>query len=249
MDTEEKSGGKTMFLLRDGPDGLVLTVGDLSLRADFSSMKRRIARHNLSRENAVRACALNINLLNKSQINMTAEENAADDTEVPARPVILDATAGLGEDSFLLAAAGAEVHLYERDPLTAALLRDSLERARKDPDPEIREAALRMHFHEEDSLRAMKELSFVPDVVYLDPMFPERMKSGLVKKKAQILQALEKPCSAAEEEELIESARKTGAKRIVVKRPLKGPVLAGRKPDYSLDGSVVRHDVYRLIYS
>ena len=90
------------------------------------------------------------------------------------------------------------------------------------------------------SRELLKGLSFHPDIVLLDPMFPGRQKSGLVKKKAQLLQKLEKPCE--DEEGLLQAAVSAGPRKIVIKRPLKGPFLAGRKPDYSITGKTIRYD-------
>ena len=46
----------------------------------------------------------------------------------------IDATAGMGEDAFLLAAQGYEVTLYEQNPVIAALLKDAIRRAKKNID-------------------------------------------------------------------------------------------------------------------
>ena len=80
-----------------------------------------------------------------------------------------------------------------------------------------------------------------PDVVYLDPMFPERTKSAAVKKKFQLLHHLEQPC--ADEETLVEAALAARPRKVVIKRPVKGPLLAGVKPSYQLAGKAVRYDV------
>jgi 16S rRNA (guanine1516-N2)-methyltransferase len=158
----------------------------------------------------------------------------------------VDATAGLGEDSFLLAATGFTVTLYERDAVIAALLSDALERAQRDED--LCEIARRMTLVEGDgeaALRAMKaspETS--PDVVYLDPMFPERRKSAAVKKKLQLMQLLEQPC--VDERGFLDAAFEASPRKIVVKRPAKGPHLADAKPSYALAGKAVRFDVYVL---
>ena len=79
-----------------------------------------------------------------------------------------------------------------------------------------------------------------PDVILLDPMFPERQKSALVKKKLQIIQKLEIPC--ADEAELFLAAVNAKPKKLVIKRPPKGPYLADVKPDYSISGKAVRFD-------
>ena len=155
-------------------------------------------------------------------------------------PVILDATAGMGQDSLLLAAAGFEVEMYEQNPVIAALLADCLERAGQDPD--LEEIVCRMHLHERDSIEALRNLKESPDVIYLDPMFPERQKSALVKKKFQLLHLLEMPCR--DEEALFKAAVDARPFKLVVKRPLKGPKLAGITPGYSLTGKAIRYDCF-----
>jgi 16S rRNA (guanine1516-N2)-methyltransferase len=79
-------------------------------------------------------------------------------------------------------------------------------------------------------------------VVYLDPMFPERRRRAATNKKLQLFQRLERPCD--DEAALMEAALAAGPRKVVVKRPLKGPYLAGAKPSSSLSGKVVRYDVY-----
>lgn len=197
-------------------DGLSLLGDGLSLTADFSEMIPRIKKGVLGKELLVKAARIR------------GKEH----------PTVLDATAGFGQDSLLLSAAGFQVFLYEYDPVISALLADALFRA-KDV-PELSEAVSRMTLFKEDSIRAMKALSEAPDVIYLDPMFPKRNKSALIKKKFQLLQKLEKPCP--DEEELLSAALLAHPHKIVIKRPLKGPFLAGRKPDYSLEGKAIRYD-------
>ena len=197
-------------------EGLALSDGKNTVCGDFSRLLPRIRRGNLSGEHLVRAVKL----------------------KGVERPLVVDATAGLGEDSFLLAAAGCRVLLYEKDPVIAALLRDAWERAQR--DPETSEIAERMTVIEGDSVAALPTLDPPPDVVLLDPMFPERRKTALVKKKFQLIHQLERPCE--NERELLDAAFAAKPKRIVIKRPAKGPCLAGVKPSYSLDGSAVRFD-------
>lgn len=207
----------TSLCMSEGENGLCISDGGMQLSADFSDLKRRIASGRLSQELLVRAAKLK---------------------GFSGTPRILDATAGLGEDSFLLAAAGFDVFLYERNPVIAALLADAVERAHV--DEEICEVVERMHVHEGDSVRALRDHDVEPDVVYLDPMFPERRKSAAVKKKFQLLQQLESPCDDAEE--LLQAALEARPKKIVIKRPIKGPYLGDLTPDYSLRGKAVRYD-------
>ena len=159
------------------------------------------------------------------------------------RPRVVDATAGLGEDSLLLAAAGFEVTLYERDPVIAALLADALGRAAN--DPQLRGIVARMRLVEGDSVSALRALAAsdgaTPDVVLLDPMFPERRKSAAVKKKFQLLHRLERPCD--DEAELLAAAIAARPRKVVIKRPPKGPWLADIRPSYQIRGKAIRYDV------
>lgn len=198
------------------PEGLSLSDGKNTVRVDFTRLLPRVRRGNLSRELLVRAVKV----------------------KGIGEPLVVDATAGLGEDSFLLAAAGCRVLLFEYDPVIFALLSDALERAKR--DPETAPIASRMTLFPGDSIPALPTLTPHPDVVLLDPMFPERTKSALVKKKFQLLHQLERPCE--NERALFDAALAAHPKRIVIKRPAKGPYLAGVKPSYSLSGSAVRFD-------
>ena len=93
----------------------------------------------------------------------------------------------------------------------------------------------------DDSIAGLATLPEPPDVVYLDPMFPARTKSAAVKKKFQLLHHLEAPC--ADEDALMDAALAAGPRRVVVKRPVKAPVLAGVRPSHSVAGKAVRFDV------
>lgn len=198
-------------------EGLKLTDGELSIMADFREMLPRLKQSNLQREMLVKAARI------KGQ-------------EMPQ--FLVDATAGFGEDSLILAAAGFQVRLYEFDEIIAALLQDCMERAAE--IPELKDAVGRMELICGDSVAGMQNLDYKPDIVLLDPMFPARQKSALIKKKFQLIQRLESPCST--EIELLNAAEAAEPKRIVIKRPLKGPYLADRKPSYSLEGKAIRYD-------
>ncbi len=161
-------------------------------------------------------------------------------------PAVLDATGGMGRDAFLLAGRGCAVHLFERNLVVAALLRDGLLRAAK--NPETRESAGRIHLIAADSrkfLENMTNLGKNIDVVYLDPMFPERTKSALVKKELQILRLL--VGGEDDTERLLAAALNAAGNRVVVKRPKSAPPLAGRKPSHCLNGDTTRFDVYMAI--
>ena len=103
-------------------------------------------------------------------------------------PSILDATAGLGRDSFILASLGYEITLLERSDSMHALLNDAIERAKK--NNRIAPVVDRMHLIHADSIEWLQGHQHQFDVIYLDPMFPERQKSASVKKEMVILQEL-----------------------------------------------------------
>ena len=96
--------------------------------------------------------------------------------------------------------------------------------------------------YEKNSILALQTITETPDVIYLDPMFPARTKSAAVKKKFQLLHELEQPCE--NEEVLLQAAEALHPRKIVVKRMLKGPYLAQKKPSYSLKGKSIRYDCY-----
>ena len=234
------------------PEGLTLTDGTMELRADFGRMLPRLKQGRQQQELLVKAAR----------------------TKGIESPWASDATAGFGEDSLLLAAAGCEVTLFEQDPVIAALLQDTMRRALE--EAALHEIVMRMQLVEGDSIGHLRRLGEAatgsdapedaaghacsplaasaatgndadtalkrPDAIYLDPMFPERQKSGLVKKKFQLIHYLEAP--AENEEALMQAAIAARPFKIVVKRPAKGPYLAGLKPSYSLDGKAIRYDCY-----
>lgn len=250
---------KSLVWLSVDATGLSLTDGDQAMRGDFTKLQKRLQYHNLTHELLVKA------------------------TKVKGREKlrVIDATAGMGEDSLLLAASGCEVTLFEQDPVIAALLQDTMRRALE--EAALHEIVMRMQLVEGDSIGYLRRLGEAatgsdapeddaghacstlaasaatgndaaattnsadralkrPDVIYLDPMFPERQKSGLVKKKFQLIHYLEAP--AENEETLMQAAIDARPFKIVVKRPAKGPYLAGLKPSYSLDGKAIRYDCY-----
>ena len=150
----------------------------------------------------------------------------------------VDAAAGMGEDAFLLAACGYEVSLYEKNAVIAALLRDALRRA--ESDERLCAITSHMHLTEGDSTELMPTSDLGADLIYLDPMFPPRRKSGLINKKLQLIQKLEQPCG--DERALLDAAIAAHPKKIVIKRPLKGAYLADMKPSYSISGKSIRYD-------
>jgi 16S rRNA (guanine1516-N2)-methyltransferase len=157
------------------------------------------------------------------------------------RPVILDATAGLGRDAFLLAQLGCTVTMVERHALIGVLLTDGLERALG--DPEVGEIIERMQLRLGNAVELLKAWSDeAPQVIYLDPMFPHRDKSALVKKEMRVF----RPLVGADDDapQLLQAALELATHRVVVKRPRKAPNIDGQSPGYVLEGKSSRYDIY-----
>ena len=210
--------GENLTVLFDAK-GVSLTGYGLTYQGDFEGMLHRVSDGRLAHEMLVRA---------------------AKTTETDLKGI--DATAGMGEDAFLLAAYGYDMTLYEQNPVVAVLLKDALRRAKK--HPQLKEIAGRMKLFEGNSVEELKTRVDAVDLIYLDPMFPGRQKSGLINKKLQLIQKLEPPCS--DEVELFEAAIQAKPSKIIVKRPLKSPFLAGKNPTYELKGKAIRYDCYAV---
>jgi 16S rRNA (guanine1516-N2)-methyltransferase len=157
-------------------------------------------------------------------------------------PDVLDATAGLGRDAFVLASLGCRMLLVEQSPIIGTLLEDGLERARQAPETAL--VAARITLIQANSIDWMGKLKAhdFPEVVYLDPMYPERSKSALVKKEMRLLRAL-----IGKDENaplLLKAALECARRRVVVKRPRLAPVIEGPKPNFTLESKNTRFDIY-----
>jgi 16S rRNA (guanine1516-N2)-methyltransferase len=173
---------------------------------------------------------------------------------------VIDATGGLGKDGLMLAMMGCKVWMCEAHPLLSALIQDALERAKNSPNfnfflghPD------KFQFFPEDAKNILEKLVNLPkenrpEIVYLDPMFPVRKKSSLVKKEMQWLKAIHDEPNSTEqphaylvtpEEALFDLAIKTATKRVIVKRPLHAPTLVQKPPpSFSKLFQSARFDVY-----
>ncbi|HAM74903.1 MAG TPA: hypothetical protein DCQ09_04490 [Alcanivorax sp.] len=160
---------------------------------------------------------------------------------------VLDATAGLGRDSFVLADLGCSVTLAEREPVVLALLADGLERARRADDSWLNAVLDRMRLHRGEAATVPAAAFGALDVIYLDPMFPERDKSAAVKKDMALFQALfAGHNTSGDAAALFAWALQQDVSRVVVKRPARAVSLAGRQPSHAIVGKAVRYDVYVL---
>lgn len=161
-------------------------------------------------------------------------------------PSVLDLTAGLGKDAFVLASLGCRVTLVERNALVFKALEEGLQRASdyaRTEDPELQQILARMVLVNSDSLSYLQQNQTVEEqVIYLDPMFPERKKSAAVKKDMVMLQEI--VGADDDSEQLFQQALQADVCRIVVKRPKLAPPLGHTKPPLVFQGQSSRFDVY-----
>ncbi|TNH45057.1 16S rRNA (guanine(1516)-N(2))-methyltransferase RsmJ [Photorhabdus luminescens] len=156
-------------------------------------------------------------------------------------PTVVDATAGLGRDAFVLASLGCHVRMLERHPVVAALLDDGLQRGYQDEEIGgwLQERMTLLHA---SSITALADITPPPDVVYLDPMYPHKQKSALVKKEMRVFQSL---VGADEDaDNLLSPARALAKRRVVVKRPDYAEPLAGIAASAAIATKNHRFDIY-----
>lgn len=224
LDSERILAALPLDLTLSSDDG-VLSLGPLdreardlaklNLHVDFihGALAHRSAQH-LGGEHLIKACRI------KKQTNVH----------------VLDATCGMGKDSFLLHQAGFQVTAVERHPVTHALLCDGIQRWAKatNSDP------FKLHWDRAETWIAQGGF----DVIYLDPMFPNKQKSAKSKKDMQLFQSLH---LAADDraDELLQAALDSPCQKVVIKRPTKSPFLLGRVPTFQVSGKTCRFDVYQ----
>ncbi|GGZ85760.1 ribosomal RNA small subunit methyltransferase J [Ignatzschineria indica] len=229
--------GKTFFW-RD------LAAGDLKIDFFSKKMRYRMQHLNKAQEPLLRALGWKSN----------------------ERKNVLDLTAGLGRDSALLFFAGFNVTMFERNPVLQILLKVALEAVPMAEFPQqwrLKEQdAIEYLTHyglyradeaqdsvgeslgqiEEDQSEGDQSEGGPIELIYLDPMYPERKKSALVKKELRIIRELvgDDPDSEA----LLDAALESGAERIVVKRPKGAPFVGEKRPNHSVESPNTRFDVY-----
>ncbi len=171
-------------------------------------------------------------------------------------PTILDATAGMGGDSFVLASQGFKVQMVERSVAIAALLEDGLKRALDSlqilsdeaSDPELLGIIMNISLVQADSADYLLSQEPVVDVIYMDPMYPEKKKSAATKKEMKALQNLVGP--DRDSENLLQAALQTASYRVVVKRPKNAPIIQLKnpllKPSAEISSPNTRYDIYSI---
>ena len=216
------------FALCVDAEGLWLCANGMRMQPDWKAEVGRLKRASIKSEMIARACNL---------------------TE---KPILVDATAGLGHDSLLMAQLGAHVILIERHPILFTLLEDSKKRAEDDAFLSQVVARIDLIFaNSADYLKQQAQQNKKVDVVYLDPMFPQRdqnqqaeKKQAQVKKQMQLLHLLLPEDGEMDlGDELLDLA-KTIAKRVIVKRPRHAVFLDQQQPNHQWLGDACRFDAY-----
>ena len=176
----------------------------------------------------------------KDQMGMNQDIVKAMGIKKDFKPKILDTTAGLGRDSFLLASLGCEVIMLERNPIIFELLFDAICRAKN--NEELSTIVNKMNLINKDSIEFLNEGAGFFDAIYIDPMFPKSKKSRLVKKDMQVFREI--VGDDLDSGNLLKLAISKNVSRVVVKRMLKSEYIANLKPNFEIKSKTIRFDVY-----
>jgi 16S rRNA (guanine1516-N2)-methyltransferase len=157
-------------------------------------------------------------------------------------PVVVDATAGLGTDAALMAQWGCRVTAIERSSLIFQLLEDGHVRA----VAEGFEALSRMTVVHSDAETYLRAVLDKPDIIFIDPMYPDSKKTALPRKEMQILRGVLEPSAITDVMKLLDVSLTVAVERVVIKRPPHADTLKplGRLPSHTLEGKAVRYDIY-----
>lgn len=182
-------------------------------------------------------------ILRKNQTGLKSELARAIGIKKDFKPYVLDTTAGLGRDSFLIASLGCNVKMIERNSVIFELLNNALENAKI--NEELYNIIQKMTLINDNSINFLKNTKEIFDVIYIDPMFPKNNKTRLVKKEMQLFR--EVVGDDLDGVELLNVALLTQTKRVVVKRMLNSSYLDNKKPDFEIAGTTIRFDIYKKI--
>lgn len=236
--TDNKADNNNQALLLNNKNKLSLYSEGLSVAPDWDKLQRRV-----------------VSAGRKSELILQAAKINADSQAI-------DATAGFGHDSLILASTGAQVTMLEQQPLMALLL--LAEQQRMSEQPNWQKLMAILHIINTDALSYFASLQVsathpktLINLVYLDPMFPadsyqdsKTGKGAKVGKQMQALHHLAQPPTLEQEVALLKSAKavvannKENRGRVIVKRPQQAPFLADDTPDESWHNAAVRFDGY-----
>lgn len=224
------------ILLLDNKNQLSLLVDGLSVAPEWDKLQRRV-----------------VSAGRKSELLLQAAKITADSQ-------VIDATAGFGQDSLILASSGAQVIMLEQQPIMALLLLAEQQRMRLQPN--WQKLMSRLTIVNTDALAFFNsKLTTIDsnsiDVIYLDPMFPEDSyqdrktgKGAKVNKQMQALHQLAAPPTIAQEQQLLQRAQhliknnKQQSGRVIVKRPVQAPLFANQAATESWHNAALRFDGY-----
>ncbi len=156
-------------------------------------------------------------------------------------PSVLDATAGLAKDAYVIASLGCPVTMIEQSPIVAQLVLDGINRASHD-EQFIKIQNSGFNLIQQNCLEYLQSITDLPDVIYLDPMYPDRKKSALVKKNMQLLQKLLGIDETANK--LLETSLQYAKNRVVIKRPKGAQAISALKPNTTIETKKTRYDIY-----
>ena len=224
------------ILLLDNKNQLSLLVDGLSVAPEWDKLQRRV-----------------VSAGRKSELLLQA-------AKITAGSQVIDATAGFGQDSLILASSGAQVIMLEQQPIMALLL--LAEQQRMSLQPNWQKLMSRLTIVNTDAL-AFFNSKFITidsnniDVIYLDPMFPENSyqdrktgKGAKVNKQMQALHQLAAPPTIAQEQQLLQRAQhliknnEQQSGRVIVKRPVQAPLFANQAATESWHNAALRFDGY-----
>lgn len=160
------------------------------------------------------------------------------------RPDVIDATAGLGQDSFVLACLGCKVVMVERSPIIHALLADGIKRASQSKaiHPIVSKNITTICM---ESSRYLENISNHPHTIYMDPMYPHNPKAALNKKDMRMVRDI--VGDDDDSEKLLETALHYAHNRVVVKRPKRAEAISiATNPSHSIVMKNSRFDVYMI---
>lgn len=161
---------------------------------------------------------------------------------------IFDLTAGMAKDSFVFFSQGAHVTAFEKNEVVFSLLEDGYRRWVASSG-----GSERFHIAFGDAFEILESINGKPsseipyqkpDVIYIDPMYPQKKSSAKPKKEMEVFRKILEPDSRVEE--LLERSLEVAQYRVVLKRPLKSDFAGGRKPTHSFESKLVRFDMYLL---
>ncbi len=157
-------------------------------------------------------------------------------------PKLVDATAGLGRDAFLLASLGAEVTMIERSQKMHGLLAAAMQKAR-DEGGVFTEIMSRMTLIFGDAKLLIPKLK--PEIILIDPMHPPRKNSALVKQEMRLIREI--VGTDEDSEALMQVALNTASKRVVLKWPQKADPMSGiQVASHQITGKSTRYDVFMI---